>query len=104
MYLSNVQTKKNKILVSKALQNEYRQLVKTASKGKGLEIVEIGLTDGKTDLEQLEKEIEENTASVIVQYSNFLGQIEPLDEINKLIKAQPKALMSVTSNPISLVY
>lgn len=104
MYLSNVQTKKNKILVSEALHPEYRQLVKTASKGKGLEIVEIGLTDGKTDLEQLEKEIDENTASVIVQYPNFLGQIEPLEEINKLIKAQPKAMMIVSSNPLSLGY
>src|SRR5699024_5678521 len=104
MYLSNVQTKKNKILVSKALHPEYRQLVKTASKGKGLEIVEIGLSEGKTDLEQLEKEIDENTASVIVQYPNFLGQIEPLEEINKLIKEQPKAMMIISNNPLALGY
>ena len=56
MNLAHGQTKKGRIVVSKAVHPEYRELVKTASKGKGLEIVEIGLTDGKTDLEQLEKE------------------------------------------------
>ncbi|PAV29083.1 glycine dehydrogenase (aminomethyl-transferring) [Virgibacillus profundi] len=104
VYLSVVQTKKKKILVSAALHPEYRQLVYTASKGKGLEIVEIGHKDGQTDLEQLEKELDEDTASVIVQYPNFLGQIEPLEKINELIKKQPKTMFIVSSNPLSLGY
>lgn len=104
MYLANVQTKKSRLLVSKALHPEYRELVKTASKGKNIEIVEIDLVDGRTDLDQLEKEVNEDTAGVIVQYPNFLGQIEPLDKINEIIKTAPKAMMIVSSNPLALGY
>lgn len=104
MYLANVQTKKSRLLVSKALHPEYRELVKTASKGKNIEIVEIDLVDGRTDLDQLEKEVNEDTAGVIVQYPNFLGQIEPLDKINEIIKSAPKAMMIVSSNPLALGY
>ena len=104
MYLANVQTKKSRLLVSKALHPEYRELVKTASKGKNIEIVEIDLVDGRTDLDQLEKEVNEDTAGVIVQYPNFLGQIEPLDKINEIVKSSPKAMMIVSSNPLALGY
>ena len=86
--LSVAQTKRKKVLVSAALHPEYRQLVQTAANGKKLEIVEISYKDGLTDLDQLEKELDENTAAVIVQYPNFFGQIEPLEKINGLIKQQ----------------
>src|SRR5690625_5241037 len=72
MNLSVGHTKKNKILISAAVHPESRQLVKTASVGKGVEVVEIGLKDGLTDLDQLEKELDENVAAFIVQYPNFL--------------------------------
>src|SRR5690625_870425 len=72
MRLAVGQTRRNKILISAAVHPESRQLVKTASVGKGVEVVEIGLKDGLTDLDQLEKELDENVAAFIVQYPNFL--------------------------------
>ena len=102
--LSVAQTKRKKVLVSAALHPEYRQLVETAANGKKLEIVEIQYKDGLTDLDQLEKELDEHTAAVIVQYPNFFGQIEPLEKINGLIKQQDKTMFVVSSNPLSLGY
>src|SRR5699024_9686900 len=87
-----------------ALHPEYRRLVKTAANGKKLEIVEIGYKDGVTDIEHLEKELDEDTAAVLVQYPNFFGQIEPLEKINKLIKQQKKTMFIASSNPLSLGY
>ncbi|GAB3791383.1 aminomethyl-transferring glycine dehydrogenase subunit GcvPA [Virgibacillus kimchii] len=104
VHLSTAQTKRKKVLVSAALHPEHRQLVKTAANGKKLEIVEIDYKDGVTDLEHLEKELDEDTAAVLVQYPNFFGQIEPLEEINKLIKAQKKTMFIASSNPLSLGY
>ncbi|WP_373892754.1 aminomethyl-transferring glycine dehydrogenase subunit GcvPA [Virgibacillus natechei] len=104
VYLSVAQTKRKKVLVSATLHSEYRQLIKTAANGKKLEIVEIDYKDGVTDLEQLEKEIDEDTAAVLVQYPNFFGQIEPLEKINKLINAQKKTMLIASSNPLSLGY
>ncbi|CAM4264719.1 aminomethyl-transferring glycine dehydrogenase subunit GcvPA [Lacicoccus alkaliphilus] len=104
MNLSVGQTKKKKLLISSAVHPEHRQLVKTASVGKGVEVVEIGLKDGQTDLDQLEKELDEDVAAFIVQYPNFLGQIEPLEKIREVLDKQPKAMMVVSSNPLALGY
>ncbi|SDK64012.1 aminomethyl-transferring glycine dehydrogenase subunit GcvPA [Lacicoccus qingdaonensis] len=102
--LSAGQTKKKKILISSAVHPEHRQLVKTAAKGKDLEVVELDLKDGRTDLDHLEKEHDEDTAAVIVQYPNFLGQIEPLEKINEIVEKQPKSMFVVSSNPLALGY
>src|SRR5690625_2780274 len=77
--LSAAQTKKKKILVSKAIHPESRAVIETYAKAPNLEIVEIDHHNGLTDLDQLAKELDEDTASVVIQYPNFFGQIEPLD-------------------------
>jgi len=104
VYLSTAHTKRKKVLISSAVHPEYRALVETAAKGKKLEIVELNYQDGLTDLEQLERELDENTASVIIQYPNFFGQIEPIEKINELIKEQKKTMFIVSSNPLALGY
>src|SRR5690625_1197610 len=57
-----------------------------------------------TDLDHLRRELDENTASVVIQYPNFFGNIEPLKKINKLIKTQKRTMFVVSSNPLSLGY
>src|SRR5699024_11789283 len=52
----------------------------------------------------LEKEHDEDTAAVIVQYPNFLGQIEPLEQINEIVEKQSKSMFVVSSNPLALGY
>lgn len=102
--LSAGQTRKKKILVSKAVHPESRAVIETYGKGPGLEIVEIDHVNGRTNLEQLAAELDENTASVVIQYPNFFGQIEPLAEIRELLNDQPKAMFIVSSNPLALGY
>src|SRR5699024_5380698 len=46
----------------------------------------------------------EDTASVVLQYTNFFGQIEPLAEVNELIKRQKRTMFIVSSNPLALGY
>ncbi|RKL68753.1 aminomethyl-transferring glycine dehydrogenase [Salipaludibacillus neizhouensis] len=99
--MSAAQTKKKKILVSKTVHPEARQVLKTSAKGQNLEVIEIDDKDGMTDLEHLKAEYNDDTASVIVQYPNFFGQIEDLETIEK-ITHQKKALFVVSSNPLSL--
>ncbi|MBY7143388.1 aminomethyl-transferring glycine dehydrogenase subunit GcvPA [Virgibacillus sp. NKC19-3] len=102
--LSAAQTKKKKILVSKAVHPESREVINTYAKGPNLEIIEIDYRNGLTDLDQLSRELDENTASVVLQYPNFFGQIEPLEKINELIRQQKKTMFIVSSNPLSLGY
>lgn len=102
--LSAAQTKRKKILVSKAVHPQSRAVIETYAKGPGLEIVEIDLQDGKTDVNQLSDVIDDETASIVVQYPNFLGQLEPMEEIQTLLESKKKTMFIVSSNPLALGY
>ncbi|HLR80686.1 MAG TPA: aminomethyl-transferring glycine dehydrogenase subunit GcvPA [Bacillota bacterium] len=102
--LSAAQTKRKKVIVSKAVHPESRAVIKTYAKGPELEIVEIDHKDGRTDLEQLAKELDEHTAGVAIQYPNFFGQIEPLEAVQEIIEQQKKTMFIVSSNPLALGY
>ncbi|MCF3941754.1 aminomethyl-transferring glycine dehydrogenase subunit GcvPA [Oceanobacillus alkalisoli] len=102
--LSAAHTKRKKVLVSKAIHPESLEVVKTYATGQHVEIVEIDHKNGVTDLNSLEKELDEDVAGVVIQYPNFFGQIEPLAKIRELINTQKKTMMVVSSNPLALGY
>ncbi|UOQ42542.1 aminomethyl-transferring glycine dehydrogenase subunit GcvPA [Halobacillus salinarum] len=102
--LSAGHTKKKKVLVSKAIHPESLAVIHSYVKGPNLEIVEIDHKEGLTDLKQLEEEIDENTAGVVVQYPNFFGQVEPLSKVREIVDTETKAMMITSSNPLALGY
>src|SRR5699024_11169943 len=93
-----------KIIVSKTVHPESRAVIQTYARAQNLEVVEIESDNGITNLDQLESAMDENTASVVVQYPNFFGQIEPLDKVNAIIRKQKKTMFIVSSNPLALGY
>ncbi|MBU6079638.1 MULTISPECIES: aminomethyl-transferring glycine dehydrogenase subunit GcvPA [Allobacillus] len=102
--LSAAQTKKSKVLVSKAIHPESMDVIKTYTAGPNVEVVEIDIKDGLTDLDHLKAELDENTASVVVQYPNFYGQMEPLKDVQEIVGQQKKTMSIVSSNPLALGY
>ena len=91
-----------RVLLPRSLHPHYRQVVETYVRGIGLEIVEIPWTDsGSMDLDRVAAEIDEETAAVVVQNPNFLGVLEPLEELGALVNSGPAAYVAVV-NPISL--
>ncbi|WP_117160675.1 aminomethyl-transferring glycine dehydrogenase subunit GcvPA [Paraliobacillus sp. X-1268] len=101
--LSAAQTKRKKVLVSKTVHPESRAIIETYGKGQGIEIIEIPEKDGLTDLGMLETLVDETVASVVIQYPNFFGQIEPLATIRQVMN-NSKAMFVVSSNPLALGY
>ncbi|WHY84631.1 aminomethyl-transferring glycine dehydrogenase subunit GcvPA [Neobacillus novalis] len=99
--LSAGHTKRKTILVSSAVHPEYRDVLKTYAKGQYLEVVEVPVKDGVTDVEVLKELVNDDVAAVIVQYPNFFGRIEPLKEVEEITHAS-KGLFVVNSNPLSL--
>jgi len=102
--LSAGQTRRTKILVSKAVHPESLDVIHTYAKAHRLEVVEIDTVDGMTDLKQLEEELDEDTASVVIQYPNFFGRVEPLKEVQNLLENVKKTMFIVSSNPLALGY
>lgn len=95
------QTKKKRILISKAVNPETRDVVKTYASGQYIEVVEIPVRNGVTDLDALKQEMDDDVAAVLVQYPNFFGSIEPLKEIEPIAHTG-KSMFIVSSNPLAL--
>ncbi|WP_273130097.1 aminomethyl-transferring glycine dehydrogenase subunit GcvPA [Metabacillus sp. HB246100] len=94
-------TKKKKILVSMAVNPESRDVIKTYAKGQYIDVIEISTTDGVTDIDALKQEMDEDVAAVLVQYPNFFGNIEPLQDIEPIAHTG-KSMFIVSSNPLAL--
>jgi glycine dehydrogenase subunit 1 len=99
--LSAGHTKRKRIIVSSAVHPESREVLKTYAKGQYLEVIEVPVKDGVTDVDALNALVNEDVAAVIVQYPNFFGRIEPLKELEEIIHTN-KSLFVVSSNPLSL--
>ncbi|WP_282019883.1 aminomethyl-transferring glycine dehydrogenase subunit GcvPA [Planomicrobium okeanokoites] len=94
-------TRRKKILVSRAVHPESRDVVRSYALGQSIAVEEIPLKDGHTDLDALKEMIDDNTAAVMIQYPNFFGQVENLKEIEPIVH-EAGALLTVSSNPLAL--
>ncbi|UFJ42944.1 aminomethyl-transferring glycine dehydrogenase subunit GcvPA [Brevibacillus humidisoli] len=95
-------TGKKRVLVSRAVHPEARQILNTYAYGQDVEVVEIGYTgQGVTDLAQLQAELTDQTGAVILQYPNFFGSVEDLAAVERLVH-EAGALFIVKANPVSL--
>ncbi|MCF8002146.1 MAG: aminomethyl-transferring glycine dehydrogenase subunit GcvPA [Halanaerobiales bacterium] len=95
-------SRKNKVLLSSAIHPAYREVSKTYGSPKDLEFVEIGLEDSTTDLDELENQLDDEVAAIVVQYPNFYGSIEDLERIQEMKDKYKKVLLIVVANPITL--
>lgn len=94
-------SRKSKVLVSRAVHPEARNILQTQVKAHGLEIVEVPCVDGVTDIRQLEQFADENTAAILIQTPNFFGNLEDLSMIEP-IAHRHKGLFVVSTNPMTL--
>ncbi|WP_202076660.1 aminomethyl-transferring glycine dehydrogenase subunit GcvPA [Caldalkalibacillus salinus] len=93
--------KQKKIVVSEAVHPEARAIIHTSAQGLGLDVVEVPVRAGVTDLVALDQAADEETAAVLVQYPNFFGHLEDLAQVER-IAHKHKGLMVVSANPLAL--
>jgi glycine dehydrogenase subunit 1 len=96
-------TGRKEILVSKAVNPNYRQVLKTYANGSGLDVVEFGYdkTLGVSGLIDAQKKISVKTACLILSNPNFFGCVEDVAEFSKLARSSG-ALTIASIDPISL--
>lgn len=92
---------KNKIICSRAVHPEYRQVLRTYVKGLHTEIVEIDAPEGTMDMNQLENALDDKTAAVLVQSPNFFGCIEDMETISGIVHRYDTLFVACV-NPVSL--
>ena len=95
-------SRKDEIVISKTVRPESRQVLKTYAHIQGLKVIEIDMKEGVTDLDALDKEVNDNTAAVIVQSPNFFGIIEDLKATGEIVHKNKRASFIASVDPISL--
>lgn len=95
-------TKRRQIVVSKTVHPEVRKVLSTYVRFNNVELLEIEMKDGVTDIDMLGTLLSDKTAGVVLQNPNFLGIVEDLAPIEQLIH-EKRALMIVNvSDPLAL--
>jgi glycine dehydrogenase subunit 1 len=88
--------RRKKVVISRFVHPEFREVVRTYTQGMGLTIV--GDDDGTTDLADL---LDDATACLVVQYPDFLGRFEDLSRLSQAAH-EVGALFVVATDPIAL--
>jgi glycine dehydrogenase subunit 1 len=91
-----------KVLVSRAVHPNYREVLKTYLWGADLEVEEIPLAAGLTDLDHCKKMLETGASVVIVQSPNFFGLIEDVELFSEITKKSSTLLLTVVAEAMSL--
>jgi len=100
-FLAVESTKRNQVLVSETVHPDTRKVLCTYMKNRGIELITIPMKNGVTDIDATKKLINGNTAAVLIQFPNFLGFLEDIEEIEKTIHKY-RGLLILSVDPISL--
>jgi glycine dehydrogenase subunit 1 len=94
-------TGRRRLVVLRSVHPEYRQVLATYLANLEIEIVEVPVPMGTADREALARELNDQTAAVIVQQPNFFGCLEEVRDIAGLAH-KAGALVIASVDPISL--
>ncbi|MDR5693761.1 MAG: aminomethyl-transferring glycine dehydrogenase subunit GcvPA [Armatimonadota bacterium] len=95
-------TRRNRILVSRAVHPEYRQVIQTYTRHLGMEIVEVPLKEGVTDLDVARDLLSEQVAALVLQIPNFFGCIEDGQTASDLAHRHGALLVVGIGEPLAM--
>jgi glycine dehydrogenase subunit 1 len=95
-------TKRSRILVSRSVHPEYRDVMRTYLQSNDCEMVEVPYTEGGViDGDALEKVLDDSCASLVVQSPNFFGVIEDLAACEQAVHGVGALLIASFSEPLA---
>jgi glycine dehydrogenase subunit 1 len=92
-YLAKIANGKGRVVVSRAVHPHSRETLRTTAAGYGVEVVEVGLRDGVTDLDAWTDTIDQDTSAVIFQNPNYLGAVEDAAALAQAAKDSPAVVI-----------
>jgi glycine dehydrogenase subunit 1 len=97
-------TNRERVIVSRSLHPEYREVLRTYAKYQGLDVEEFAYDaeTGAADGADLESKMDDATAAVIIQSPNFFGIVENVKEAAAIAHAKGALLVFVFSEAVSL--
>lgn len=99
--LASVQTKRKTVLVSKTVHPETRAVLETYLRFRDVDILSVEESGGVTDLDDLKAKLSGDVAGLVLQYPNFYGIVENVQEMEEAVH-ENKSLLLMSVDPISL--
>lgn len=93
--------KRETVLVSESVHPETRKVLKTYLEHQDIKVIEVGLDNGVTDINDLKEKMSKDVATVIVQSPNFFGIIEDVEPLVEVAHEQ-KSIFMQSVDPMSL--
>jgi len=94
---------KKKCLLARSVHPEYRTVAHTYTHPLGLEWVPVSFSqEGSLDLQALEKSLNKDVSSVVIQQPNFFGCLEDVERVAQLAHAHDALLVVAVAEPLSL--
>jgi glycine dehydrogenase subunit 1 len=97
-------TGRSRVLVSRTVHPEYREVLRTYSQHQGMPVEEFGYVDGagSVDLADLESKLNDDVAVVIIQTPNFFGIVEDVRQAADLAHKYRALLVVAFTEAVSL--
>jgi glycine dehydrogenase subunit 1 len=97
-------TGRDRILISRTVHPEYREVLATYAANQELQVEEFGYdaVTGGSAIEDLARKLDSSTAAVIVQSPNFFGVVEELKQCAALAHSSGALLVHVFTEAVSL--
>ena len=95
-------TSEGTILLPEQLNPEYRRVVETYLQFHDLNIQTLPSRNGTIRVAALKEQLSDDVQAVVVQHPNFLGQLEPVNEVGALMEDHSASLIGVV-DPISTI-
>ncbi len=97
-------TGRDRVLVSRTVHPEYREVLLTYAQHQGMPVVEFGYVrdSGALDASDLESKIDDQTAAVIIQSPNFFGIVEDVRRTAEIAHRHGALLVFVFTEAVSL--
>ena len=96
--LEATRNKRKKIILSHAIQPQYREVLRTYHQGRDIRIIG---DRGRGEIVDLMEMLDDNTAMLAVQYPDFFGQIDDMSALAEAVH-DAGALLVMVSNPMAL--
>ncbi|MGB2905933.1 MAG: aminomethyl-transferring glycine dehydrogenase subunit GcvPA, partial [Candidatus Aminicenantaceae bacterium] len=95
--------RRTKILVASSLHPQYRQTIDTYIRNLGITTEVLGhREDGRLDLNDLEKHLDEDVSAVIFQSPNYFGVVEDVRAVSDLMHDHHALSIAVVTEAVSL--
>ena len=98
---ANRKVRARRVLTARSMAPVYRDVARTMLAGQGIELVELPLRDGRTDLTALAALEGQEFAALAFQQPGFLGTLEQVDQLTDWAHARNMLVIGVC-NPVML--